>query len=183
MMVEGVARHRFDNALRYRGEVHPNQTALTPPYVLDPVRADLGGRIELDPCSTEANPVGAERFYCPPADGADLPWEASTIYVNPPYGRAKERWVTRCVIAGKQGRSVILLIPARPELRTFQVAASACDGLVLVRGRVKFGEFGAVRPNGRQVAASHGSALLGWNTDLQACSTLGLLLRPSGEGR
>jgi hypothetical protein len=173
------ARHRFNNAVRYRDEDHPHQTALTPPYVLEPVRQDLGGRIELDPCTTSANPTGAERFYCPPnQDGAELPWDAEAIYVNPPYGRAKERWVTRCVQAGAEGRKVVLLIPAHPDTRAFQSAAATADGIVFVRGRVKFGAFGEIRPNGRQVAASHGSALIGWNIDLRASASLGMLVRP-----
>lgn len=177
----GRAQHRFDNALRYRDEGHPHQTALTPPYVLDPIRLDLGGRIELDPCTTPANPTGAERFYCPPQDGAELPWDAETIYVNPPYGRARERWVTRCLQAGREGRAVVLLIPAHPDTRTFQAAATTASGVVFIRGRVKFGAFGEIRPNGRQVAASHGSALIAWNVDLRASSALGMLVRPSGR--
>lgn len=48
-----IASHRFDNNLRYREEDHPNQTQLTPAYVLDPVREALGS-IELDPCTTSA---------------------------------------------------------------------------------------------------------------------------------
>lgn len=34
--------------------------------------------------------------------------------------------------------------------------------------------FGVLRPNRRQVAASHPSVLIGWNTDLVACSALGV---------
>ena len=170
---------RFDNALRYRDEDHPHQTALTPPYLLEPVRADLGGVIGLDPCTTAANPTGALRFYCPPDDGAALPWDADTIYVNPPYGRAKDRWLARCVQAGGDGRRVVALVPAHPDTRTFQAAACTAQVIVFVRGRVKFGAFGQIRPNGRQVAATHGSALLGWNVDLAACGGLGMRLRPA----
>jgi hypothetical protein len=174
----GRAAHRFDNTLRYRNEDHPHQTALTPPYVLDVVRSDLGGTIDLDPCATPANPVGAQRFYCPPEDGAELPWDADTIYVNPPYGRAKERWAARCVHAANQGSRVILLIPAHPDTRAFQAAATTASAIVFVRGRLKFGAFGEIRPNGRQVAASHGSALIGWNVALTHTATLGMLVRP-----
>jgi hypothetical protein len=34
-------------------------------------------------------------------------------------------------------------------------------------------KFGTLRPNRRQHAASHPSALLGWNVDLLACADLG----------
>lgn len=168
-----TAAHRFDNRLRYRDGDHPNQTALTPAYVLDPVRAMLGGTIGLDPCTTPDNPVGAEQFYAPPEDGAALPWDADTIWVNPPYGKARERWVARCADAGAAGRRVVLLIPAHTDTRVFQRALDTCASALLVRGRLKFG---IPRANGRQVAASHPSALIAWNADLSACGDLGAVV-------
>lgn len=154
-----VAAHRFNNDLRYRAEDHPNQTQLTPAYVLEPVREALGG-IGLDPCTLPENPVGADRWYSPPQDGAALPWDAESIYVNPPYGKARERWVARCIEAGASGSRVVLLIPAHTDTRPFQRAAETTSHIVFVKGRVKFG---VLRPNRRQVAASHPSALLCWN--------------------
>lgn len=167
------AAHRFSNALRYRPEDHENQCQLTPAYVLDPVRKALGGGIGLDPCAAEGNPVGADVFWYRPADGAAQPWLAETIFVNPPYSKARERWVRRCIEAGAAGAQVILLIPAATDTRVFQQAAMSSSGVVLIRGRVKFG---VLRPNRRQAAASHPSALIGWNTDMTPCAGLGMLL-------
>jgi hypothetical protein len=164
-----VAAYRFNNDLRYRAEAHPNQVQLTPSYVLEPVRAALGG-IELDPCTEPDNPVGAERFYVPPQDGAELSWDAETVFVNPPYGKVRERWVVRCIEAGAAGSRVVLLIPAHTDTRIFQEALRSATSLVLIRGRVKFG---VLRPNRRQQAASHPSALIGWNVDLTPCAVLG----------
>lgn len=177
-MADAVASHRFNNDLRYRAEGHPGQTALTPEYVLAPIREALGG-IELDPCTTPENPVGAARWYAPPQDGAALPWDADRIFVNPPYGGAKDRWVSRCIEAGAEGRRVILLIPAHTDTRIFQRAIRTASGLVFVQGRVKFG---VLRPNRRQVAATHPSAILGWNVDLSPCRVLGAVV-PLGLGR
>lgn len=166
-----VAEHRFNNDLRYRDEAHPNQTQFTPSYVLDPVRIALGN-IELDPCTDETNPVGAVRFYTPPQDGAELPWDAGTIFVNPPYSKARERWVKRCISASRSGSKVILLMPAATDTRIFQEAFTTASETVFIKGRVKFG---ILRPNRRQVAASHGSALIGWNVSLRSCAHLGML--------
>ena len=166
------ASHRFSNALRYRDDAHPNQTALTPDYVLCKVRIALDGRIGLDPCTEPDNPTRAERFYCPPQDGAELPWDADSIYVNPPYGKAKERWARRCIEAGSEGRKVALLIPAHTDTRIFQRAARSSTSVTFIRGRVKFG---ILRPNRRQVAASHPSALIIWNASLPD-DTLGITL-------
>jgi DNA N-6-adenine-methyltransferase (Dam) len=168
------AGHRFSNDLRYRDDAHPAQDQLTPAYVLDRVREDLGGVIELDPCTTPDNPVGALRFFAPPDDGAAAIWDARTCFVNPPYSRARERWVRRCILAGHHGAMVILLMPAATDTRCFQSALATASDVVFIRGRVKFG---VLRPNRRQAAASHPSALIGWNTSLVSCATLGTWLK------
>lgn len=165
-----IAGTRFSNALRYRPEDHPNQCQLTPSYVLGPVTESLGGIIDLDPCTLPDNPVGASRFYCPPDDGAVLPWDASTIFVNPPYSKARERWARKCAEAAAAGSRVVLLMPAATDTRIFQEAVSGADAIVFVRGRLKFG---VLRENRRQAAASHPSAIIGWGTDLAPCSRLG----------
>lgn len=116
----------------------------------------------------------AVRFYCPPADGAAEPWDADSIFVNPPYSKARERWVRRCVEAAYAGSSVVLLVPAATDTRIFQFALSTASEVVFIRGRVKFG---TLRPNRRQEAASHPSALLGWNVDLASCALLGVRIR------
>lgn len=154
----GIAVHRFDNAKRRRPEQHERQAMLTPAYVLEPVRALLGG-IALDPCTDPDNPTQAACFYCLPQDGAALPWDAETIWCNPPYGEARERWVRRCIEAGVAGSSVVLLIPSHTETRVFQMALRACSSVLFIQSRLRFG---VLRKNRRQEAASHGSALLGF---------------------
>lgn len=176
------AANRFNNDLRYRDEDHPQQTQLTPGYVLDVVREALGGGIDLDPCTTPDNPCGAGAFYTPPADGAALTWNFPRIYCNPPYGKARERWVTRCINSGAAGRKVVLLIPAATDTRIFQRAVESASTVLFIRGRVKFG---VLRPNRRQVAASHPSALIGWNVDLSCGAHLGIVttqLREASRG-
>lgn len=146
---------------------------LTPPYVLEPLRALLGG-IGLDPCTEPDNPTGASQFYHLPDDGCALPWEAQTIFCNPPYGEARDRWVDRCIAEAKAGKTVVLLIPAHPDTRTFQRAIAACTSVLFVKGRLKFG---VLRENRRQEAASHGSALIGFNVDLTPLNDLGAVLK------
>jgi len=71
---------------------------------------------------------------------------------------------------------LVLLMPAHPDTRIFQRAVATVDGVLFLRGRVKFG---VLRPNRRQVAASHPSALFGWNVDLTAIC-LGVVMRSAG---
>lgn len=132
-----IAEHRFDNAKRRRPESHARQAMLTPEYVLGPIKALLDG-IGLDPCTDPDNPTDAAQFYCLPADGCSLPWDAPSVFCNPPYGLAKDRWVARCVEEGKACK-VVLLIPAHTETRTFQSALEACDSVLFVRARLRFG--------------------------------------------
>ena len=165
------AAHRFSNDLRYGDGDHQRQWHLTPDYVLNPVRVDLGGAIDLDPCTFPDNPTRAEWFHTVADDGLKRPWApGTTVFVNPPYGKAREPWVERCIKTASRGSRVILLIPAATDTRIFQRAMSTATAVVFVRGRVKFG---SKRDNGRQHAASHPSALIGWNTDLAACESLG----------
>jgi hypothetical protein len=173
-----IASHRFRNDLRYRDDFHPNQTQLTPPYALEPIRAALGGAIELDPCTEPDNPTQADRFYCLPADGASEPWDAGSIFVNPPYSRAKDRWAKRSIESGETGSRVALLIPAHPDTRIFQALMQSADTVTFVRGRLKFG---IPRENGRQQAASHPSVIFGWGLNVTPLLPLGFTVSTRDE--
>lgn len=147
---------------------------LTPPYLLEPLR-DLMGGFGLDPCTEPDNPTGAMFHYYLPMDGCDLPWIGSNVFCNPPYGEARDRWVDRCILVGRE-KPVALLIPAHTDTRTMQRAMRACTSVLFVKGRLKFG---VLRENRRQEAASHGSALFGFGLDLSPLDgALGCVLRP-----
>jgi hypothetical protein len=166
----------FDNSKRRRRADHDRQRMLTPAYVLEPIRELLGGKIGLDPCTEPDNPTAADAFYCPPADGCALPWDSSSVFVNPPYGAVRERWVARCIEEGRR-RKVVLLIPAATETAIFQSALMACRCVMFIRSRLTFTQ---VRPNRRHEAASHGSALFGFGIDLTPIAHLGAALAHAG---
>lgn len=168
------AAHRFDNAKRRRPDGHDQQVFLTPGYVLEPIRVLLGG-IGLDPCTEPDNPTRANRFYRLPQDGCALPWEADTVFCNPPYGEAKDRWVDRCIAEGTR-RRVVLLIPAATETAACQRALTHCTSVLFPKGRLRFR---AMRTNRRWEAASHPSAIFGFGVDLGPISELGIALSPN----
>ncbi len=167
-----VSAHRFDNAKRRRPDGHDRQRMLTPPYVLEPIREVLGG-IGLDPCTEYDNPTKADKFYCLPQDGATLPWKSHSVFCNPPYGEARNRWIERSIEEGKN-RSVVLLIPSHTETKSFQLCLSECEGVIFVKSRLKFG---VVRKNGIEEAASHGSAIFGFGCDVSPLNTLGVWMK------
>lgn len=163
-----IAAHRFNNDLRYRTNDHPNQRQLTPPYVLVPVREAMGG-IDLDPCTEPDNPTGARRFFTATDDGLAREWSGS-VYCNPPYGKAREPWVQRCIAHARTGNRVVLLIPSHTDTRVVQSCFATATTALFIKGRVKFE---TLRENRRREAASHPSALFGWNVDLRPCAELG----------
>ena len=167
------ASHRFDNAKRRRSSNHNRQRQLTPAYVLEPVRQLLHG-IGLDPCTESDNPTGARRFYALPDDGLELSWEGESVFCNPPYGEARNRWVARCIASGDE-RPTVLLIPAHTETQTAQLALRECSSVIFVQARLRFA---LVRENGRHEAASHGSMLIGFGVDLSPLSQLGTVFGP-----
>ena len=58
----------------------------TPIPVIDAARYVLGGHITLDPASDQVinQAVGAERIYTVDQDGYSQPWQADTLWLNPP---------------------------------------------------------------------------------------------------
>ena len=160
-----IASNRFDNSKRRRGDDADRQRRLTPAYVLDPVRKLLGG-IGLDPCTEPDNPTGADSFYCLPTDGCDQPWIARSVFCDPPYGAARERWVRKCVDVGRN-TPVVLLIPSATETKIFQYALAHCNEVFFLTARLMFGN---VRENGRHEAASHRSAIFGFGVNVATLS-------------
>lgn len=138
------ALFRFDNALRR-------------PYRTRPVH-DAG------------QPGPGRPVLCPSRVRCGTPLVGEEVFYNPPYGEARVRWVRRCAEAGAAGSRVAPLIPAHTDTRIWHEAMETATSLLFIKGRVKFG---VPRPNGRKVAASHPSALVGWNVDLRLAGQLG----------
>lgn len=119
----------------------------SPEKIVEPSREVLGG-IELDPASCElANKViRAERFFTVEDDGLAQPWEARTLFLNPPYGwhdypggtpRALV-WTRKLIEEYEAGRveEAILLVKAAIETEWFE---PLWDRVVCFpRGRVNF---------------------------------------------
>jgi hypothetical protein len=98
---------------------------------IDLIREALEGYIQLDPASCEkANRVvGAERYYTLKDNGLLQPWNASTMFVNPPYAKVKGQseagvWLRKLISEYKSGtvKEAILLIYASTSEKWFQPA-------------------------------------------------------------
>ena len=163
------------NAAKVRPPWHPGQAWITPESILGPVRAAMGGTIALDPCTEPDTPTRAERFYALPTNGLAEPWDASTIWCNPPYGEARRLWIRRCLEVGQARRArIALLVPADVYTELGQAVLTGSDAVVFIAGYPAFAhpESGALR---RPV--HRGLMLATWGLDLAPLAGLGVIVR------
>ena len=91
----------------------------TPPKYVNAIREFFAESVALDPCSNRHSIVGSTVEYSlPEIDGLSASWNYPTIFVNPPYGRDRERgttirdWLRKCTEAHLQhGVEVLALVP------------------------------------------------------------------------
>jgi phage N-6-adenine-methyltransferase len=120
-----------------------NQALLTSKSVEWSTPQDFFDRInrvfqfELDVCATAEN-AKAARFFTKETDGLAHPW-AGRVWMNPPYGRGINKWITKAWGSARAGASVVCLIPARTDTKWFQDVCLPHGDIHLVRGRLKFG--------------------------------------------
>ena len=136
----------------------------TPPQYVKAVKEVFGGRIELDPCSSEYSIVHATvEYQLPTHDGLKESWDYPTIYVNPPYGVDRERdtsirqWLARCAASHQaHGAEIIALVPVATNTghwkkSIFGKASAVC---FLYDTRLKFMESGRSGGKGAPMACA-----------------------------
>lgn len=127
----------------------------TPPKYVDAIREFFHGSIALDPCSNSHSIVRATVEYSlPETDGLHASWCFPTVYVNPPYGRDKERgttirdWMRKCAETHlSHGGEVLALVPVATNTRHWKqfVFGVATAVVFLYDTRLRFlvnGNFG-----------------------------------------
>lgn len=96
------------------------------------------GPILLDPCTTDENPTGAERYYTKETNGLINPWvlyKPGVIFVNPPYSSV-EQWIARAASCQEE---CLVLIPARTDTRYWHTwIVDRADAVCFWKGRLKF---------------------------------------------
>lgn len=110
----------------------------TPGAVVDRIESILGG-IDLDPCAHRESPVRAARYIHREEDGLATPWNARTVYVNPPYSQTGE-FIRKAAHEWRQGRAkmVLLLVPVKTHFAWFHEEVFGVADLFLLRGRIAF---------------------------------------------
>lgn len=120
----------------------------TPPKYVNAVKDFFGGSVALDPCSNRHSIVSANVEYSlPEIDGLAASWNYPTVFVNPPYGRDRERgttirdWLRKCAEAHLQhGVEVLALVPVATNTRHWKqwVFGAATSVAFLYDTRLRF---------------------------------------------
>jgi site-specific DNA-methyltransferase (adenine-specific) len=134
----------------------------TPNVVLDLVRKV--DDIILDPCANKHEKNWfAKHNITAEVNGLSIVWadfieqtidESGITFVNPPYGRALPVWVNKIVDEANLGVEVILLCPARPDTKWWNMLWDNANAYCFWRGRIKF--------VGEEQGAGFPSALIYW---------------------
>lgn len=108
----------------------------TPQDLFDQLDAEF--HFELDVCATSEN-AKCSRYYTVADDGLSKPWDAETCWCNPPYGTLVSAWVAKAAQSANEGRTVVMLLPARTDTRWFHDYIYGHAEIRFIRGRLKFG--------------------------------------------
>lgn len=122
----------------------------TPTWLWDAAALVMNG-IDLDPCGLPEfdGRTLATRTHSQKDDGLSRLWSGN-VYMNPPWGRGIEKWISRCVTEYKEGRinQAIIACPASTETKWFSQLWDFT--ICFARGRCFFhdGRTGEVPPKG-----------------------------------
>ena len=103
-------------------------------------------RFSLDPCTTEKNPLGTERFFTAKEDGLKQEWNGNT-FINPTFGRGIDKWLYKMWYSNLSNYSddcnYVMLLPARTDTKWFQdlIMKKYVEGssvIYFIKGRLKF---------------------------------------------
>jgi phage N-6-adenine-methyltransferase len=154
----------------HAGNSSANQAWETPPELLQTLAA-VFGRFDLDPCAPRKSRtrVGARVNLTNEDDGLSVPW-SGVVFVNPPYGRGLAAWVekARAEVAAGRARTVVALLPARPDTAYWHENVAGHAAVYFLRGRLRFGD-------GKQ-SAPFPSAIVIWGAAPETMAALGAAL-------
>jgi ParB family chromosome partitioning protein len=106
------------------------------------VRIVFGGRIDLDPASSELAQatMQAIKFYTEQENGLIREWRGD-VFLNPPYHKElAPKFIKKLVAEFRAGRTTaaILLVNNSTETEWFDVARRACASICYTYGRILF---------------------------------------------
>ena len=100
---------------------------------------DLEFHFTLDVAASDQN-AKCKRYYTKENDGLQKDWGGETVFCNPPYGSKDTGvWTEKCYRESlKPNTTVVLLIPARTDRKSFHDYILGKAEIRFLRGRLKF---------------------------------------------
>ena len=103
-----------------------NDKWMTPPEVLDPLKAEFN--FNYDPCPISWQPGDP--------DGLTTEWGSST-FCNPPYSQTAA-WIAKAAAEAQKGKTVVMLINAVTDTVAFHKYIYGKAEIRFLKGRIKF---------------------------------------------
>lgn len=127
----------------------------TPKWIFN----DLGITFDLDPCHPKDRIpwIPTKKHYSLEDDGLLSPWEGN-VWLNPPYGKYTSAWLSKM----HTYRNGIALVFARTDCLWYHNYVAKADGILFLKGRVKFVD-GLGKTGGG--GAGCGSMLISWGKE------------------
>ena len=112
----------------------------TPQSLFDVLNKEFN--FDLDAAASQENTLVPAQYLTKETDSLVQDWShiASSVWLNPPYGRGVSRWVEKAYRESLQGCTVVVLIFARTDTRWWQRWAMKAAEVRLLEGRVHFNQ-------------------------------------------
>jgi len=98
------------------------------------------GKFDLDPATTEDNPLKTPHFFTKKDNGLCRKW-FGRVFLNPPYGSEIVYWVRKSFLETKKLRNaeiVVCLLPSRTDTKWWHNYVMRSDEVYFIKGRLKF---------------------------------------------
>ena len=88
-----------------------------------------------------------DKYYPNEPNALEQDWFGN-VWCNPPYGREQVNFIKKaCEESCKNGATVVMLIPARPDTKVWQdVIFKKATSVCFIKGRLKFGNSNTAAP-------------------------------------
>ena len=94
-------------------------------------------KFTLDPCSDHDNHL-CDKYYTVETNGLEQSWIGETCYINPPYNDSKS-WIKKAYDEWQINNvTSVMLIPARPDTKSWHDYVSKAAQIRFLKGRLKF---------------------------------------------
>ena len=109
----------------------------TPQELFDKLNSQFHFTIDL---AASAENTKCPIFFSEEQDSLAQDWDYHVGWLNPPYSRQLGKWLKKAYETGLAGGTVVMLLPARTDVKWFHQYVMKADKVIFLKGRLKFGD-------------------------------------------